>query len=186
MKIGLLGGTFNPPHIGHLILAEEILAKADLDRIFFIPTNIPPHKNAVLVESSHRRNMVKLSIKENKKFTLLDLEIRRGGVSYTVDTVKELNKEFPGDKFYLIIGSDLAKDFHSWQKYKEIQGLVKIIVANRELYPFSKREEFILFDILQINISSSVIRGLIKKRFSIKYLVHPDAEMYIKKNKLYL
>ncbi|MCK4810199.1 MAG: nicotinate (nicotinamide) nucleotide adenylyltransferase [Candidatus Omnitrophica bacterium] len=186
MKVGILGGTFNPPHIGHLILAQETLDKAGLDRIFFIPTNIPPHKNAILVKAEHRLNMVKLSLKENRNFSLLDLEVKRGGVSYTIDTVKELKKKFPRHKFYLIIGSDLAKEFHAWEKYREIQRLVKIIVASREAYPFSKRENFILMNILQINISSSLIRGLLQKGFSVKYLVHPDVEKYIKKNKLYI
>jgi nicotinate-nucleotide adenylyltransferase len=117
MRIGILGGTFNPPHLGHLILAEEVREKLNLDKIFFIPTNIPPHKSTESVSSWHRFNMVKLAIKSNPYFEVLDLEIKRGGVSFTIDTIKELKSKFPRDEFYLIVGSDLASTFSTWKDF---------------------------------------------------------------------
>lgn len=185
-RVGILGGTFNPPHIGHLILAQEILDKFNLDKIFFIPTNIPPHKNTALIDARHRLIMTEMSVQENKKFSCLDLEIKRGGISYTIDTIRELKRKFPKNDFYLIIGSDLAKDFHTWKSYREIAGLTRIVVGKRDKFPIRKRGGFFLVDILQVEVSSSLIREFIKKNFSIKYLVHPDVEKYIKKHKLYL
>ena len=114
MKIGILGGTFNPPHIGHLILAQTAEEKLGLDKVFFIPTNTPPHKNTFLLEAKHRLAMVKLTVEDHKSFKALDWEIKRGGFSYTIDTIRELKSKYPGDQFFLIVGSDLANDFNSW------------------------------------------------------------------------
>lgn len=185
-RVGILGGTFNPPHIGHLILAQEILDKLNLNKIFFIPTNIPPHKNTTLIKAEHRLIMTKMSVEGNKRFSCLDLEIKRGGVSYTIDTLRELKRRFPYNDFHLIIGSDLAKEFHTWKSYREIADLTKIVVGKRNNFPIRKREGFLLVNILQVEVSSSLIREFIKNRFSIKYLVHPAVERYIKKHKLYL
>ncbi|MBM3243930.1 MAG: nicotinate (nicotinamide) nucleotide adenylyltransferase, partial [Candidatus Omnitrophica bacterium] len=108
MKIGILGGTFNPVHIGHLILAEEALEKLGLNKIIFMPACLPPHKeNIDIAAPNERLKMVKLAIKGNKKFIVSDIEIKRAGRSYTVDTVRELKKRSPKDEFYFIIGSDL-------------------------------------------------------------------------------
>ncbi|MEM7816703.1 MAG: nicotinate (nicotinamide) nucleotide adenylyltransferase [Candidatus Aenigmatarchaeota archaeon] len=185
MKIGILGGTFNPPHIGHLILAKEAKEKLGLEKVFFIPTNIPPHKESHNVSAIDRFNMVKLAVEDNKDFEVLDLEIKRGGVSYTIDTVRELKKRFSSYDFYLIIGSDLAKEFSSWKYSSELKKEVRIVVAKRKEYPLRMRNNFIVLDIIHIGISSSYIRGLIKKGFSIKYLVPSRVEEYITKHKLY-
>jgi nicotinate-nucleotide adenylyltransferase len=184
-RVGILGGTFNPPHIGHLILAQEVLDKLALDKIFFIPTNIPPHKNTTLVDTHHRLEMVRFSIEGNKRFSILDLEIKRGGTSYTIDTIKRLRKIYPDDEFYLIIGSELAREFHTWKNYKQIIKLAKIVVAQRKEAPFKRGSDFISLDILQIGISSSLIRELLRQGLSIRYLVHPKVEEYIKKHNLY-
>ncbi|OQX80240.1 MAG: hypothetical protein B6D56_05440 [Candidatus Omnitrophica bacterium 4484_70.1] len=217
MKIGILGGTFNPPHIGHLILAQEILFKLRLDKIFFVPANIPPHKNKELTPAYHRINMIKLAIKENNKFEVLDWEIKRGGISYTVDTLRELKNAFPKDELYLIIGSDLANDFSNWKDYKEIFRLAKVVVALREGSPLKEKDKsipleeylekntkediilvrrenpnlsspltkFILVEVIQIKISSSLIRSLIKRQMSVRYLLSEEVEKYIKEKRLY-
>jgi nicotinate-nucleotide adenylyltransferase len=185
MKIGILGGTFNPPHIGHLILAQELTQKLSLDKIFFIPTNIPPHKESHNVKAGDRLNMTKLCIKGDAHFEALDLEIRRGGISYTVDTVRELKEKFPKAEFYLIVGSDLANDFPTWKYFENLKKSVKIVVAKRRAYPLKKRNNFIILNIVQMGISSSHIRGLIKKGFSVKYLVPDNVARYIEKHRLY-
>lgn len=185
MKLGILGGTFNPPHIGHLILACEVQQKLGLDRIFFIPTNIPPHKESHNVDADHRLRMVKLAIEGNLPFEVLDLEIKRGGVSYTIDTVRELKIRHPRGEFYLIVGSDLANDFPTWKYFAGLRKAVKIVVAKRRAYPLRIKDNFIKLDIVEMGISSSYIRGLIKKGFSIKYLVSDNVFAYIEKYKLY-
>ncbi|MDP2923017.1 MAG: nicotinate-nucleotide adenylyltransferase [Candidatus Omnitrophota bacterium] len=185
MKIGILGGTFNPPHIGHLILAQEICQKLSLDKIFFIPTNIPPHKESHNVQSDDRLSMTRIATKNDARFDVLDLEIKRGGVSYTIDTVKELKAKFPKAEFYLIVGSDLANDFPTWKYFEGLKKSVKIVVAKRRAYPLKKRNRFIVLNIVQMGISSSHVRGLIKNGFSPKYLVPDNVAHYIKKHKLY-
>lgn len=185
MKIGILGGTFNPPHIGHLILAQEVAQKLSLNRIFFIPTNIPPHKESNNVNGLDRLSMTKLAIKGDSRFKVLDLEIKRGGVSYTVDTVRELKNKFKRAEFYLIVGSDLANDFPTWKYFESLKKAVKIVVAKRRAYPLERKNNFIMMQIVQMGISSSYIRGLIKKGFSVKYLVTDNVAKYIEKHRLY-
>jgi nicotinate-nucleotide adenylyltransferase len=185
MKIGILGGTFNPPHIGHLILAQEVAERLSLDKIFFIPTNIPPHKESHNVKGRDRLNMVKIAITGDKRFQVSDVEIKRGGISYTIDTVRELKAKFPKSEFYLIVGSDLANDFPTWRYFEGLKKAVRIVVAKRRAYPLKRRDRFIMLNIVQMGISSSHIRGLIKKGFPPKYLVPDSVAEYIEKHKLY-
>jgi nicotinate-nucleotide adenylyltransferase len=185
MKIGILGGTFNPPHIGHVILAQEVYQKLGLDKVFFIPTNLPPHKESHNVDAHHRLAMARLTTKGDPHFEVLDLEIKRGGVSYTIDTVRELKAHHRGAMFYLIVGSDLANDFPTWKYFQDLKRAVKIVVAKRRAYPLEHRNRFIVVNIVQMGISSSHIRGLIKKRFSVQYLVTDQVAQYIETHKLY-
>ena len=185
MKIGILGGTFNPPHNGHLVLAQNMLDALKLDKIFFVPTNTPPHKNTFLIQASHRFNMVKLAIEDNSLFEVLDWEIKRGGPSYTIDTIKELKAKFPKDELFLVIGSDLANDFHTWKEYKVIKRLVKVAVAKRDSFPLKKEVDFFTVDIAQIEVTSSLVREHIQKGLSIKNLMPQKVFAYIQENKLY-
>jgi nicotinate-nucleotide adenylyltransferase len=185
MKIGILGGTFNPPHIGHLILAQEVQEKLGLDKIIFIPTNIPPHKESHNVKACDRLRLVRLTIGGDRHFEISDIEIKRGGISYTVDTVKELKERFPKAEIYLIVGSDLANDFPTWKYFEKLKKAVKIVVAKRRAYPLKKKDSFIMLNIVQMGISSSHIRGLIRRGFCPKYLVTDKVAHYIEKHKLY-
>jgi nicotinate-nucleotide adenylyltransferase len=186
MKTGILGGTFNPPHIGHIVLAEEVLEKLSLDRIFFVPTNLPPHKNGTFIIPEHRIKMLSLAVADNEKFEVIDYEIDRGGVSYTIDTISDLKKTYPDEEFFLIIGSDLARDFSSWHQYEKILSSVKVVVAGRDNYPFDQDYGFLRAQISQIDISSSQIRQLIKQGQPVKHLVNPVVLRYLDENKLYV
>jgi len=186
MKIGILGGTFNPPHIGHLILAQEVCQKVGLDKVLFVPTNIPPHKQSHNVSAANRLKMVDILIDGDKRFEVSDVEIRRGGISYTIDTVRELKAQYPKDEFYLIVGSDLANNFTHWRYFDELKKEIQIVVAKRRDYPLEKSGNYWAVGILQMGISSSYIRNLIKERFSVKYLVTDKVARYIEKNKLYI
>ncbi len=185
MKIGILGGTFNPPHTGHLIIAQDILDALKLDKVFFVPTSTSPHKKNNGVDGQARLGMVKLATSGNEAFGILDLEIERGGTSFTIDTVRELKKRYPEDEFYLIIGSDLANEFSSWKNYEDIKKEVKVVVANRREYPLDKRSPYLVVDIRQIELSSSQIRELVKKGSSIKGLVKEEVANYIQEHNFY-
>ncbi len=186
MKIGILGGSFNPPHIGHLILAQDVLEALGLDKVFFIPTNISPHKNNNEVEAEKRLEMLNIAIEDNDKFQALDLEIKRGDISYTIDTIRELKSNYPEDDFYLIIGSDLANDFSNWKEPEAIKNAVNIVVAKRQDHPLDSKNNFTIVDIKQVEISSSLIRNLISKGKLVKYLLRDRVSEYINKHKLYL
>jgi nicotinate-nucleotide adenylyltransferase len=193
MKIGIFGGTFNPPHIGHLIVAERIREEAKLDKVIFIPCSSPPHKQeksylSQIASPEHRFEMVKIAIRNNPFFEVSDIEIKRGGVSYTIDTINQLTKESQTDEFYLLIGADQFKEFHTWKEPYEIVKKAKLIVFNRPNYTipdteFSKFAEFIT--VPNIEISASSIRERVRNGKSIKYLVPAEVEEYIYANGLY-
>jgi nicotinate-nucleotide adenylyltransferase len=114
MRTGVFGGTFNPPHYGHLIVAEFIRNEEGLDRVIFVPTAIPPHKREMdIVEAHHRVEMVRRAIQGNRHFQMSDIEVERGGLSFTIDTLREFHARWPNDSFHLIIGTDLLPDFQN-------------------------------------------------------------------------
>ena len=187
MKIGILGGTFNPVHIGHLILAEEAREKLGLDKIIFVPTYLPPHKdNADIASAAHRHKMIKLALKTNKYFSVSGIEIKKHGLSYTIDTLREFKKIYPQDELYFISGSDLLKYLDEWKDLNEIIKMVKFIVATRPGYPLEKIPSYIsTVDIRAVDISAFEIRNCIKENKSFRYLVPEAIFNYINKNKLY-
>jgi len=187
MKIGILGGTFNPVHIGHLILAEEAREKLSLDKIIFVPANLPPHKlNGDIASASLRYKMLRLAVKSSKYFSVSDVEIKRNGRSYTIDTVKKLKGIYPGDELYFIIGSDLLKYLDEWKDLSEITKLVKFVAATRPGYPLEKIPTYIAtLPIRAVDISGFEIRQAIKNNKSFKYLVPEAVFQYITKKGLY-
>jgi nicotinate-nucleotide adenylyltransferase len=186
-RIGILGGTFNPVHIGHLILAEEAREKLRLDRIIFIPTFLPPHKhNAEIADAKDRFNMIKLAIKANNHFSVSDIEIKRDGLSYTHQTVKELKKIYPKDELFFIIGSDLLNYLEDWKDLSELIKDIKFIVATRPGYALEKIPSYIsTVAIRAVDVSAFEIRQAIKEKRSFRYLVPEAVYKYINKNKLY-
>ncbi|MCX5695141.1 MAG: nicotinate-nucleotide adenylyltransferase [Candidatus Omnitrophica bacterium] len=176
MKIGILGGTFNPVHIGHLILAEEAREKLCLDRIVFVPANLPPHKdNADIAEAAFRLKMLKLAIKGNKYFSVSDIETKRQGRSYTIDTLTEFKRKYPSDDFYFIIGSDLLKYLDAWKDLNVINRMIKFVAATRPGYPLEKIPAYIqTLKIRAVDVSGFEVRQCVKEGKSFRYLV-PDA-----------
>jgi nicotinate-nucleotide adenylyltransferase len=188
MKIGILGGTFNPIHIGHLILAEEAREKLGLGRVIFVPAYLPPHKdNSDIAAASLRLAMVKLAICQNKYFSVSSIEIKRDGRSYTIDTVKEFKKIYPGDDLYFIIGSDLLKYLDEWKDVNEIIKMVNFIVATRPGHALEKIPSYIkTMPIRAVDISGFQIRRCIRENKSFRYLVPEAVYKYIIKKKLYI
>lgn len=187
MKIGILGGTFNPIHIGHLILAEEVREKLGLGEIIFVPTYLPPHKdNSDIASAYSRLAMVKLAIKGNRHFRASDLEIKRDGRSYTIDTLREFKKRHADDQLYFIIGSDLLKYLEDWKDLDEIMRMVSFVVATRPGYPLEKIPSHITtIPIRAVDISGFEIRKAIKENKSFRYLVPERVLRYIRRKGLY-
>ncbi|MDD5505884.1 MAG: nicotinate-nucleotide adenylyltransferase [Candidatus Omnitrophica bacterium] len=188
MKIGILGGTFNPVHIGHLILAEEAREKLGLDKIVFIPTALPPHKDSLNIALADKRlKMLKLAIKGNKYFTVSDIEIKRKGRSYTIDTLKELKQKYSRDELYFIIGSDLLKYLNEWKDLNEIIKMVKFVAATRPGYPLEQIPQYIkTLAIRAVDVSGFEVRGCVQENKSFRYLVPEAVFNYINRNNLYI
>lgn len=187
MKIGILGGTFNPIHIGHLILADEAREKLSLDKIIFVPANLAPHKDdSDIAAPAERFKMIKLAIKGNKNFAVSDIEIKRFGRSYTIDTVKEFNQLYSKDELYFITGSDLLKYLEDWKDLSEILKLVKFVVATRPGYPLEKIPSYIqTVAIRAVDVSAFEVRSCIKEGKSFRYLVPEAVFSYINTKRLY-
>jgi nicotinate-nucleotide adenylyltransferase len=187
MKIGILGGTFNPIHIGHLILAEEAREKLGLDKVIFVPAYQPPHKdNSDIAQAGARFTMIKLAIKGNKNFEVSDIEIKRNGRSYTIDTIKEFKLKYPKDDLYFIIGSDLLKYLNDWKDLGEIIKMVKFIVATRPGYPLEKIPSYIkTIPIRAVDVSGFEVRECIEENKSFRYLVPEAVCDYISRKGLY-
>jgi len=190
-KIGILGGSFNPIHIGHLIIANEAINRLKLDKVFFIPT-MNPFKNIDILPL-HRYNMTKLATFDNHMFEVLDIEIKNNKPSYTIDTVNYLFSNYKDTEFFFISGSDIVDNFEKWKDYKELGNMLSFIIYKREHYNIDKIKSFynivrdcILIDGPLINISSSMLRQYIKNGYNIKYFVTDYVLEYIKENKLYI
>lgn len=192
MKIGIFGGTFDPPHMGHLIVAEHVRDRLGLDKIVFIPAVIPPHKQQRpdISPAGMRLEMVRLAIAGNPAFDLSDIEIRRGGISFTVDTLKEIRLDHPSDMLHLLIGMDNVRDFHTWKEPEVIKRIAHLVVMTRpgfqadsSLQPLLK--SMAVCDVPEIGISSRDIRNRVKQGRSIRYLLPSAVLDYVTKNGLF-
>lgn len=187
-RVGIFGGTFNPPHLGHLLIAERARESAELRKIIFVPAFQPPHKiGRAIISPRHRLEMTKLAVKGNKYFEVSDIEIRQAGISYTVQTLRTLRTILPGKEFFLILGSDSLAEYDGWREPGEIRAMAELLVYSRgndssRLLP--QGVEPIRGPVIEI--SSTDIRGRVARGESIRYLVPASVETYIKKHSLYL
>jgi len=194
VRIAILGGTFNPVHSGHLNIAGEVKSRFGYQRIVFIPANIPAHKEMEIdVGADHRLKMLELAVAGHPDFAVDDCELRRGGTSYTIDTVKELTQNLPLEgKPGLIIGDDLVEDFETWKHVGKLVEMVELIVAHRQSkeriaidYPFRYVDNSLF------PISSSLIRQALKsnsspaQREAVRNWLPPDVYDYIQRHDLY-
>jgi len=188
MRIGILGGTFNPIHIGHLILAEEACFKLKLDKLVFVPTFMPPHKDLEpVISPKDRMKMVQLAIGDNPHFEISTFETDSRKKSYSVDTLKEFRRNYGDDaQLYFITGSDMLKDLFSWKDINDIFKISKFIVASRPGYPFKEvPKEVETVVITPIEVSSQDIRKRVKEKRSVRYLVPDQVRDYIIEHNLY-
>ena len=216
-RIGILGGTFNPVHNGHLAAAEEVRDRLNLEQILFIPSYIQPHKQDEIIPSAMQRfEMVRLAILGNMHFKPTDVEIKRGGKSYTIDTIGELQKEYPDTELFFITGIDSFSEIQTWHRWKELMVLCHFVVISRNGHHFEDlhkmdfmmgTEEMLarldrgdlkhaavpygassicLETIPLFDVSSTDIRRRVRQGASIKYLLPDAVEHYINTNKLYV
>lgn len=197
VKIGLMGGTFDPIHNGHLVLAEQVRTRFQLDKVIFIPTGVPPHKETI-ASKEHRYNMTKLAIEDNEFFELSTIELDQDHKSYAIDTVKELIAEFgPNTEVYFITGADAIIELPTWRKFDELVTLCKFIGSTRpgiEDHELSEKINALVRDhqanititqVPALAISSTDIRRRVKYHLSIKYLLPAKTESYIYEHHLY-
>jgi nicotinate-nucleotide adenylyltransferase len=131
VRLGILGGTFDPIHRGHIAAARAAMECAGLDRVIFIPAAVPPHRSATVAGARDRLEMTRLAIDDEKGFEVSDVEVRRPGVSYTVDTLRELRHLYPDDELFLVLGWDAAKLFPTWRDPEEVRRLASLVIVTR-------------------------------------------------------
>lgn len=199
-RLGILGGTFNPVHTGHLILAQCALEAFDLGKVLLVPTCLPPHKEStMLVSPAHRVAMLEMAIEGDLRFEFSDIEIQRGGTSYAVDTAAELHEAYPDAELCFIVGADTLPELHSWRSIYTLLRLYRFVTLGRPgfditgISPHRLRldppwPERLLRDYAtgyMVDISSSDIRHRVAEGMSIRYLVPRAVEMYIAEHGLY-
>lgn len=197
-RLGIMGGTFDPIHYGHLVAAESARIEHRLDHVLFIPSGIPPHKqDRGITDANHRFEMVEMSIRSNKYFKVSGMEIQREGPTYTIDTLRILHNLFPDQELYFITGTDALKELFTWKQAEEIIRLARIIGASRpgydsqglletifHKYPFAK-DRISQLEVPALAISSTDIRARVLNQKSIRYLLPDEVRLFIKINKLY-
>jgi nicotinate-nucleotide adenylyltransferase len=212
MKTGIFGGTFNPIHFAHLRIAEEIRDMFRLDRVIFVPAATPPHKTlAENLSFESRLEMVVMAVSGNPYFTVSDIEGKRAGKSYSIDTIRLFRELYPGDEFFFIMGSDSFAEFSSWKQYSAIFECCNIVAITRpgveiaslrEALPVDMARDFCYYEAekrlahksgysvyhivgTQLDISSTAIREMVKTGRSIKYLTPEPVEQYIHEQRIY-
>lgn len=195
MKLGVFGSSFNPIHIAHLIIADQARIRLNLDKVIFIPTLNPYHKNVDLVKYEDRINMVNLAIENNIFFEVSDLERDFKSNSYSYNVVKKIKEDFPKDEIYFILGSDSFLTLDSWYKYEDFIKMVNIVVFSRPFYDIDlnlikkydsiTNRKIYYYKDLNFEISSSSIRKSIKSGYIPKYIIPDKVIKYIEENNLW-
>ncbi|QRG70535.1 nicotinate-nucleotide adenylyltransferase [Brevibacillus choshinensis] len=186
--VGIMGGTFDPIHCGHLLAAEQAREQAGLDEVWFMPTHIPPHKKRDgLTSAATRLQMVELAVADHESFRVTDIELKREGPSYTYDTIVQLVDQFPDCRFSFIIGGDMVEILPKWYRYEELSRLIGFIGLARPGATLEQvsREDVTFVEMPVWDISSTLIREKAAAGQSIRYLVPNSVERYIKENRFY-
>lgn len=192
MKIGIMGGTFDPIHYGHLLMAEQAREEMGLDQVWFVPAGSPPHKQTKqITDALHRMEMVQRAVVNQIDFRVCAWEIEQVGPSYTVTTMKHFCTEYPDSEFFLILGTDMVNSLPSWYKVENLLQLVQVIALGRPGYPIEKLPVWIqervhwVPDSIEIQLASTEIRQRLEAGRSVRYLVPDSVLAYIEENRLY-
>lgn len=191
-KVGIMGGAFDPIHLGHLLAAESAREQHHLEEVWFMPSHIPPHKHRAGVSGKQRLEMVEAAIQGHPAFKPLDIELKRGGVSYTVDTIREIWGQHPDLGLYFIIGADMVNYLPKWEGIEDLTGMITFIGLQRPgsfleldaLPPFIQ-EAVGLAEMPLVDISSSLIRSRLAQGRSVRYMVPDSVHDYMTRSGLY-
>lgn len=185
-KVGILGGTFNPPHVGHVLIAEQVRDQLGLDMILFMPTSTPPHQEEKeAIDGQTRLLMTQQAIARNPYFQIEAYEVSQKGKNYTFDTMTALKSMYPETEFYFIIGADMVEDLPNWHRVDELVHLVQLVAVRRPGFSLESDYPLIKVDIPEMDISSSMIRQMIAEGRSIRYLVEDSVRDFIREEGLY-
>ncbi|MEA3189004.1 MAG: nicotinate-nucleotide adenylyltransferase [Chthoniobacter sp.] len=183
MKIGFYGGTFDPIHVGHLILARDAVEYLDLSRLIFIPNTISPHKqHRDAAPAAVRREMVAAAIENDPLFLLDESEVERGGTSYTINTILLMKERYPDAEFFFLIGEDNVRELHTWRRIDELTRLVQFVVLNRTA---EKTTHAFVTLRRRIDVAATEIRQRVARGESIRYMVPDKVLAIIKRENLY-
>lgn len=191
VKIGFLGGSFDPVHFGHLIAAQDAYEQHQLDRLFLVPAAQAPLKpNDVQSSIEDRLAMLRAAVEWDRRFEISDIELRRGGVSYTIDSARHFRAQFPNDQLYWVIGGDQLPKLHLWKDIRELVGLVEFIFLERPGFPVKARPDIPGLRLHRCDghllaISSTELRERTRRQLSLDYFVPHKAIVYIKEHSLY-
>ena len=196
MRVGILGGTFNPPHLGHLVCSQEAYRELGLDLVTLIPARIPPHKPVEHEPGAHHRlELCRRAVSDDERFDVSDIELRRDGPSYTVDTLQELTSKAPNTEHFLIVGGDIAVGLPRWREPERVLSLATLAIAKRRgtrrgavqaaLDSLHGAEGATFFEMPRIGVSSTMIRRRVRAGQPIRYLVPDQVSEYIHQEGLY-
>jgi nicotinate-nucleotide adenylyltransferase len=194
--VGILGGTFNPPHIGHLICAQEAFVQLELDTVLWVPAGAPPHREVEYDPGAEARyEMCELTVADDERFSLSRVELEREGPSYTADTLRELHSRSPDDELVLLLGGDQAASLRSWHEPEDVLSLATVAVAERSGFPrpaigvklsgLRGAERLRFFEMPRVDVSSSMVRRRAREGKPIRYLVTDKVANYIGAQSLY-
>jgi len=189
-RVGVFGGTFDPPHLGHTSVAAEVMEALELDRLLWVPAGTPPHKRSRPVTPAEvRRRMVAAAIAQHPGFELCDLELARGGISYTVDTLRELSSAHPGWSLFLILGADLMADFASWREPDAIRRMAQLVAISRGAKAMPSRDDLPAgvrtVRVTPVDISSSAVRRRVAGGKAVSTMVATQVLSIIESERLY-
>ena len=191
MRVGIIGGTFDPPHNGHFYMADKLRMLYKLDKVIFIPAGVPPHKRNRITRGIHRYNMLRLAIGPRPYFIASDIELKKPSMSFTFDTLELLKKRFsPKTELFFIVGADSILEIKTWKNYQKLLKFYRFIVVMRPGYDLGKLDRNIakkisVAKIKGLAISSTDLRLRVREKIPITYFVPQEVEKYIYKHKLY-
>ncbi|MCX6843840.1 MAG: nicotinate-nucleotide adenylyltransferase [candidate division WOR-3 bacterium] len=191
LRLGVFGGSFNPIHLGHLLVAEDVRRRLRLDRVLFVPTCRPPHKHGPMTHYHHRLAMTRLAIAGEPGFELCRIEELRPGRSYTVDTLARLKVLYPGAALCLVLGSDQYQEISGWYRPQMLARLARLVVMSRPgtaqpaLFPGHDPRRVLFRAVIQVAVSAKLVRARLAKGHSVRYMLPVKVSEYVTRHHLY-
>jgi nicotinate-nucleotide adenylyltransferase len=188
VKVGIFGGTFDPPHVGHLIAAQDAIDVLSLDSVLFVPARVPPHKqNENVTDAPLRLRMIRAATAGDSRFEVSDVELRRNAPSYTVDTLRELRRERPNDELFLLLGVDQVAELSTWREPEEVLRNARLVMLARSGVSEAAATSMVhqTVPVTRVDVSSTLVRERVAAGQSVRYLVPENVEQIIAAERLY-